>query len=181
MSALPVDADLPPEAVALHPERTDDPATVRWVVAGRVCPSLTGADVEALVAPGVLARVTVERGAVRTTLSDGRDWRTEAAGVRGAVASAVAAARAAEGGADAAGTDAALLAEARRVVADDVNPYAAGHGGSLQVLGAQDGTVEIRLGGACHGCPAAAFTVQGRLGRQLADAPGFRGVRITSR
>lgn len=176
MSALPVE---PTADVALHPERTDDPATIRWVVAGRLPAALTTAAVEALAPAGALTGVAVEAGDVLTTLAAGRQWRAEAAGVRAAVSAAVAAARATERGAG--DTDAALLAEAHRVVADDVNPYAAGHGGALEVVAAHDGTVEVALTGACHGCPAAAFTVQGRLGRRLAEAPGYRGVRVAQR
>ena len=173
MSAVPVS-----EPVALHPERTDDPATLLWRVAG---PALHGVDEAAVrdlarAADGteVLAAVEVGTDHVLTTLDQDRSWPVEAATVRSAVRRAVATSR----DADRLDPDAALGRAARRAL-DEVAPYAAGHGGSIALERAAGGVVEVRMAGACHGCPAAAFTLQGRVARLVReDAPWLTEVRV---
>jgi Fe-S cluster biogenesis protein NfuA len=42
----------------------------------------------------------------------------------------------------------------REVLAAEILPYLSSHGGSVQVLGVEDGAVLIRYMGACGGCPS---------------------------
>jgi Fe-S cluster biogenesis protein NfuA len=75
--------------------------------------------------------------------------------------------------------DGALGRLATRILAEEIAPYAAGHGGSIVLVDVRDGTVDVELAGACHGCPAAAFTIQGRLEHRMrAEAPWLVGVRV---
>ena len=171
MTALPAGADRGPDPtgpVALHPERTDDPGTLRWRVAGPSLDGVTAAAVRELAGrtggADLLAAVTVAPHHVLTTLAPGRSWADDGPTVRTAVRGAVRDARAAAS----ATPDVALERAARRVV-DEVAPYAAGHGGRIDVVSVRDGVVELDLRGACHGCPAAAFTVQGRVARRLRE------------
>ena len=54
---------------------------------------------------------------------------------------------------------------------------AAAHGGSIELVGARDGVVTVRMHGACRGCPAAVLTMRQRLETQLRRrVPGMRAV-----
>lgn len=168
--------------VALHPERTDDPATVRWQVAGGRVGAVRVDDATVLgrlVSEGVLADVRPAPDHVTTTLGPRHTWAETGAAVRAAVQDAVARWRSA---APAPTDDGALHALAERVLREEVGPYAAGHGGAVELLGVTGGVVHVRLRGACHGCPAAAWTVRGRLEDRLrAEAPWLVGVQVAER
>jgi Fe-S cluster biogenesis protein NfuA/nitrite reductase/ring-hydroxylating ferredoxin subunit len=43
---------------------------------------------------------------------------------------------------------------------DKVRPYLGSHGGNVELLGIDAGTVRLRLQGSCHGCPSSAVTLQ---------------------
>lgn len=183
MSPLQNDPDLTDaRSIAVHPERTTDPRAVRWhVVSG--LPSTFGPDaLHALVTARVLESVSMGLDHLTTTLAPGRSWPVDGAGVRWALQQAVAVARATEADAAAAEPDGTLARAAQQILAEEIGPYAAGHGGGITLAEVHDGTVEVVLTGACHGCPAAAFTVQGRLeGRLRAATVGFIGVRVVER
>jgi Fe-S cluster biogenesis protein NfuA len=167
---------------AVHPERTADPRTVRWHVVGGV-PGLDEAGLRAdphlaeLLATGVLVSVRTGADHLATTLAEGQSWTEAGAAVRTAVQHA--ASTASDVITPAAERDAVLEVHARRVVDEVAGPYAASHGGGIELLSVRDGVVDVRLRGACHGCPAAGWTVQARLeGHLRAAAPWLVGVRV---
>ena len=43
---------------------------------------------------------------------------------------------------------------------DEVRPYIESHGGELELLDVEDGTVHVRLSGSCHGCAGSAITLK---------------------
>ena len=43
---------------------------------------------------------------------------------------------------------------------DEVRPYLLAHGGGVELLGVSDGVVQLKLEGACHGCPSSALTLR---------------------
>jgi len=43
---------------------------------------------------------------------------------------------------------------------DEVRPYIESHGGGLELLDVDGGTVHVRLSGSCHGCAASAMTLR---------------------
>jgi Fe-S cluster biogenesis protein NfuA/nitrite reductase/ring-hydroxylating ferredoxin subunit len=43
---------------------------------------------------------------------------------------------------------------------DEVRPYIEGHGGGLELLDVEGGTIHVRLTGSCHGCAASAMTLR---------------------
>ncbi len=45
-------------------------------------------------------------------------------------------------------------------VLDKIRPMLAGDGGNVELVSVNDGTVEVRLTGACGGCPMAAMTLK---------------------
>lgn len=66
-----------------------------------------------------------------------------------------------------------LGVEARvRQALERVRPYLRSHGGSVELLGVQEGVVKVRLEGSCHGCGSSAATVKQLLEEAiLAAAP----------
>lgn len=42
----------------------------------------------------------------------------------------------------------------------EVRPYLEAHGGSVELLGVEDGVARLRLQGSCRGCPSSAMTLQ---------------------
>jgi Fe-S cluster biogenesis protein NfuA len=54
-----------------------------------------------------------------------------------------------------------LSVEARvRQALESVRPYLRTHGGSVELVGLDDGVVRLRLQGSCHSCPSSAVTVK---------------------
>lgn len=158
--------------IPLHPVTTEDPATLTWVTP--VAATLGNGHVrrapgalQALLDDGTLARVELAGNGVRTTLAAGT-WREAGPRVRTALHAALGA----DGwctadddaptGAAADRTDAELARIAGEVLTTDVAPYAATHGGSIDIVAVHGGVVEVTLRGACSGCPAAALTLHAR-------------------
>jgi Fe-S cluster biogenesis protein NfuA/nitrite reductase/ring-hydroxylating ferredoxin subunit len=51
--------------------------------------------------------------------------------------------------------------EARvRTALDEVRPYLDSHGGNVELLAVEDGTVRLRMEGSCSGCPSSAMTLK---------------------
>lgn len=70
-----------------------------------------------------------------------------------------------------------------RAAADEalepVRPYIHSHGGRVDVLGVEEGVVQVRLSGACSGCTASAVTLQEGIETALRDGfPGFRALAV---
>ena len=155
-------------AVPVHPERTAEPGTVLWRFGaghGGAGPGWQGALDDAfapLTASAVVTDVTALAGAVRVTLAPGLAWADHAAAVRDA-AQRAALACAAGAPPDPEARREALERAARDALETAVGPYAAGHGGGIDLLHVGSDTVTVRLTGTCHGCPAAALTVHARL------------------
>jgi Fe-S cluster biogenesis protein NfuA len=67
--------------------------------------------------------------------------------------------------------DAAVLQRVRQVLAEGVAPLLQMDGGAVEVLGVQDGVVQVRLGGVCGGCPgtiaAVLFSLEEELRRRV--------------
>lgn len=167
---------LPVHAVAV------DMQTTAWVVPAEALPepgliaAVPGELGEALAA-GILARVEVQRGQVLMELAPGRTWRAEGARLRTALLDALAD----PGGwvhADLAGLDDSLRAVAGRVLAGPAGEYIRSHGGRVEVLGVQDGVVEVRMSGMCSACPLSDFTLHRRIESEIrALEPALVSVR----
>ncbi|MDO8391000.1 MAG: NifU family protein [Actinomycetota bacterium] len=126
-----------------HTERTDDPIVMRWVC---VSPQV-GGNGGRVAPPGPLAAAAlwVEAGALYVRAIDA-DWAV--------VDQAVRAALAAHAGwlctDDAVGPPS--LATLQRVVGAATQSLTGLHGGVIEVVGLVGNTVQVRMGGACHGC-----------------------------
>lgn len=56
----------------------------------------------------------------------------------------------------------------KKVLANDIKPYLKSHGGDVKLLSvSDDGTVKIKLTGACGGCPMAQMTLKGFVEKAL--------------
>ncbi|WP_216825644.1 MULTISPECIES: NifU family protein [unclassified Streptomyces] len=172
----------------MHPQQMPGrPDRLRWVMSGDV---LTGrgtgpladvpAPLAALLADGTLAQITLDGEAVITCLGAERNWSEEGARVRSALYAALddPAGWITVDGTSSCDDDEQLHGVAREVLAGEVGDFVRSHGGSIELVGVRDGIVTVRLGGACHGCPASWFTLHQRLERRLRQRhPGLREVR----
>jgi Fe-S cluster biogenesis protein NfuA len=140
-------------APTLHPERTDDPRMLRWLTGTRQlsgCPR----QLAALVDDGVLDRVEVDAGEVRTWLGPDRSWAQDGPQVRSALFAALSEPLS---GADLDGDE--LLARIAEIIERDVAPTAASHGGDVTIDSLRDGVLTVEFGGACRGCTARGHTL----------------------
>ncbi|WP_432058316.1 NifU family protein [Streptomyces sp. bgisy022] len=168
----------------LHPQPVPGrPDRLRWIIPAGI---LTGtgplaevpAPLAALLTDGTLARIMAEGAAVVTCLGPDRTWPAEGARVRSALHAAL---DQPAGWVPVAGTvdvDTLLYDVAREVLAGEVGDFARSHGGVIDLVDVHEGIVTVRLGGACHGCPASWITLHQRLERHLRRRhPGLREVR----
>ncbi|WP_327318789.1 NifU family protein [Streptomyces sp. NBC_01235] len=172
--------------IPLHPQQVPGrPDRLRWIIpAGTLDGTGPLAEVPeplaALLTDGTLTQIALEPAAVVTRLGADRTWPEEGARVRSALHAAL---DDPAGWIPATGTapcddDAQLYGVAREVLAGEVGDFARSHGGTIDLVDVRDGVVTVRLGGACHGCPASWFTLHQRLERQLRrHHPGLREVR----
>lgn len=71
------------------------------------------------------------------------------------------------------------LAERVTAALDRIRPYMHGHGGDVEVLEVRDGTVRLRLAGACHGCAASLVTLRAGIEQALREAvPEVRRIEV---
>lgn len=63
-----------------------------------------------------------------------------------------------------------LADRVNQLLAHQINPAIASHGGVAELAGVEDGTVYLRLGGGCQGCGMAAVTLRQGIERSLREA-----------
>lgn len=137
----------------LHPQTTDDPRLVRWLTGTQ---QLSGvpSQLTALIDEGVLERAEIALGEVRTWLGVNRSWEVDGPRVRSALFDALSRE-----------ADHSNLAEQElrdginEILARDVTPIAAAHGGAIEVHSVHDGVLTVELTGACLGCPLSGRTL----------------------
>jgi len=52
-----------------------------------------------------------------------------------------------------------MLEEVKEVIEKEISPLLAMEGGSIDLVSVEEGTVKVRLTGACAGCPMSQFTL----------------------
>lgn len=71
------------------------------------------------------------------------------------------------------------LADRVTAALDRIRPYMHGHGGDVEVVEVRDGTVRLRLAGACHGCAASLVTLRAGIEQALREAvPEVRRIEV---
>lgn len=155
--------------IPLHPETTEDPTPLRWVIPAGVLdfvgtPARVPAPLGALLDAGTIAALDVGPAAVLVTLGPGRSWRSDGPGVRTALAAALEH----PGGWTCDGDAQDLLAAAvEQVIAGEVGDYVRSHGGSARLVEVAGHDVTIALDGACADCPARGTTLDERFRHAL--------------
>jgi Fe-S cluster biogenesis protein NfuA len=139
--------------------------------------------VRGLLADGTLCLVRAEPRAVVTRLGAGRSWSVEGARVRSALHAALGDAGSWRPDDDSEPAEDVRLTNAvEALIAGPVGDFTRSHGGWIELVSVRDGVVEVRLEGACHGCPAAAVTLRAQLERRLREScPWLREVREAGR
>jgi Fe-S cluster biogenesis protein NfuA len=62
---------------------------------------------------------------------------------------------------------------------DSMRPYMATHGGTVELLGVEDGVARLRLGGSCKGCPSSAATLEFAIKEAIDQAaPDLLGLEV---
>jgi Fe-S cluster biogenesis protein NfuA len=157
--------------IPIHATATADPRQLRWVVgADRLPPHGTvlraPGRLGELLDDGALDHVEVRSGDVLITLSSGRNWREMGDDVRQALSEALL--EPAGWHVDPTTDDTAeLTAVVAELLAGPIGALAESHGGTIELASIEGDTVNVRLSGACHGCPAAASTLHDNLQREL--------------
>jgi Fe-S cluster biogenesis protein NfuA len=106
-------------------------------------------------------------------------WSELAAQLRFAVRTAMeqgeALSGAADGGPEA---DDAIYRVAHEICRTEINPWVAQHGGKVELIDVQDGTVVLRMSGGCQGCGMARVTLRQGVETAFRRAiPALRGIR----
>lgn len=52
---------------------------------------------------------------------------------------------------------------------EDIRPYLQSHGGDVEFVSYEDGVVNVKLQGACHGCAGAQMTLKNGIQRVLQE------------
>jgi Fe-S cluster biogenesis protein NfuA len=165
--------------VPTHAEATGERDVVRWVLPAGLLP-VDGAVTTApgalgrMLDDGTLADVRVEAGALLIR-SGGAPWRTLGGPVRSALQESLAApdgwvvgdGAGAANALHAGKPDDALATALDEVLAGPTGDFIRSHGGQVEVVAVADRCVDVRLSGACAHCPAAFFTLHGRLEQDL--------------
>jgi NFU1 iron-sulfur cluster scaffold homolog, mitochondrial len=157
--------------IPIHATATANPQQLRWVVAedrlpargtvrqvpGRLGDMLDG---------GLIDEIEVRTGDLLITLRAGNNWRELGDDVREALSDALP--DRAGWRVDVAPDDTTgLTAIAAELLTGPIGALAESHGGSIELVSVEDDNVNVRLSGACRGCPAAASTLHDKLQREL--------------
>ena len=164
--------------IPIHATATANPHQLRWVVAAdrlpaagtvRTVPGRLGM----LLDDGVINEIEVRTGDLLITLRTGNNWRELGDDVREALSDALL--DRAGWRVDLAPDEATgLTAIADELLAGSIGALAESHGGSIELVSVEGDTVNVRLSGACRGCPAAASTLHDKLQRELRLRSGQR-------
>ncbi len=156
----------------LHPQTTNDPRLIRWLTGTR---QLSGvpAQLTALIDDGVLERAEIGPGEVRTWLGGNRSWEVDGPRVRSALFDALS-----DQASDV--SEQELREGINEILAREVTPIAASHGGAITVHSVHDGVLTVELSGACLGCPLSGRTLGEVITRSVqAHYPQIREVEAT--
>jgi Fe-S cluster biogenesis protein NfuA len=122
---------------------------------------------------GVIDEIEVRTGDLLITLRAGNNWRELGDDVREALSDALL--DRAGWRVDVAPDDTTgLAAIAAELLTGPIGALAESHGGSIELVSVEDDNVNVRLSGACRGCPAAASTLHDKLQRELRLRSGRR-------
>jgi Fe-S cluster biogenesis protein NfuA len=162
--------------IPIHATATANPQQLRWVTAAdrlpargtvRAAPGRLGALLDA----GVIDEIEVRTADLLITLRADSSWRELGDEVREALCNALL--NPAGWRVDVEPDDTPRLATmAAELLSGPIGELAESHGGSIELVSVEGLNVNVRLSGACHGCPAAAATLHDNLQRELRRRSG---------
>jgi NFU1 iron-sulfur cluster scaffold homolog, mitochondrial len=162
--------------IPIHATATADPQQLRWVIPADRLPARgtvgkAPGGLGALLDGGVIDEMVVGAGDVLITLCSGNSWRELGDDVREALCDALLDPAAWQ--VDPAPDDtAALAAITAELLAGPIGALAESHGGSIELVSVKGHNVNVRMSGACHGCPATASTLHDKLQHELRRRSG---------
>lgn len=71
-----------------------------------------------------------------------------------------------------------MINEINQVLSAEIRPFLAEHNGDIELVNLENGIIEVKLLGACSGCPSARFTMEDLVERVLLKVPGVTKVKI---
>jgi Fe-S cluster biogenesis protein NfuA len=70
-----------------------------------------------------------------------------------------------------------MIEKVREVIEKEIKPLLMMEGGSIELVGVDDGIVKVKLQGACAGCPMSQYTLVNFVEATLRERiPGVKGV-----
>ena len=72
-----------------------------------------------------------------------------------------------------------MVDEIRLVINTKIKPILAEHNGDIELIKEKDGIVEVKLLGACSGCPSARFTLEDLVEKELLEIRGVKKVKMS--
>jgi NFU1 iron-sulfur cluster scaffold homolog, mitochondrial len=134
---------------------------------------------QAVLAVPWIAEVVVAGDEVTVTKSGGSPpWGELAAQLRYAVRTAMEQGEALPAGDGGPEGDDAIYRVAGEICRTEINPWVAQHGGKVELIDVQDGTVVLRMSGGCQGCGMARVTLRQGVETALRRAiPALRGIQ----
>ena len=169
--------------IPIHATATANPQQLRWVVAEDRLPARgtvgqAPGRLGGMLDGGVIDEIEVRTADVMITLRAGNSWRELGDDVREALCDALL--DRAGWRVDVASDDTTgLAAITAELLTGPIGALAESHGGSIELVSVEGDNVNVRLSGACRGCPAAASTLHDRLQRDLRQRSG-RQITVNS-
>jgi Fe-S cluster biogenesis protein NfuA len=71
-----------------------------------------------------------------------------------------------------------MIDEIKLAIETKIKPKLAEHKGDIELVSEKDGVVEVKLLGACSGCPSARFTIEELVESVLLEIPGVKKVKL---
>jgi Fe-S cluster biogenesis protein NfuA len=72
-----------------------------------------------------------------------------------------------------------VVDEIKLAISTKIKPLLAEHNGDIELIKEEAGIVEIKLLGACSGCPSARFTMEDLVESVLIQIPGVKKVKMS--
>ena len=177
----------------MHAERTPNPDSMKWVLGRAVTPPGRSFHFDAPPPPGVSAlaeRLLGIEGVVGVLLASNFvtvtrhpevEWRDLAepivAALKECLADGAPALAADFAAASGGGAEQEVAERIRGVLDAEIRPAVAMDGGDVDFVAYRDGIVELRLVGACDGCPSARVTLEHGIAARLRERlPEVKGV-----
>ena len=73
-----------------------------------------------------------------------------------------------------------MLDEINNVINTKIRPLLAEHNGDIEVVKIENGIVEVKLLGACSGCPSAKSTMEELVASELKEIPEVKDIQMAN-